>query len=196
MQKPKLWECSALEAIKHLGELCTNSLPIEILVAILPLLLQPSELSAGFLRKVLNSSLANHMELIGAFREATSSVGEDKEAMTAAIFDVSQSKSGLPSVTDILEYIKSVSDEDLTLKKGFYTMLLLAYSTDELDLDESHDILSVVERYQKQFKLGSTDNASNWFTVVAKGHTVDINIVCIKNIIKTLAWNINIKREN
>lgn len=196
LEKPKLWESTALETVKHLSELSPNNFPIEILVAILPMLLQPSELSAGFLRKILNSSLANHVALIGACRDAIASNGDDKEAMMSSIFGVFQSKKGLPSTTDVLEYIKSIDDESLTLHKAFYTMFLLTHSADELDIEVSHDILSIIERYQKKFKMGNVEQISDWTSLVAKGqYPVNINITCIKNIIKTLARNKNIKRE-
>lgn len=197
LQKPKLWESTALDVIKHLSELCPHNVPIEILVAILPLLLQPSELSVGFLRKVLNSSLANHVELIRACRDATSTVNDDKEAMMTSILTVLKSKEGLPSISEVLEYIRTIGDENLTLTKAFYTMLLLTYSADELDLDVSHDIIGVIERYQKKFKLGSTDfGSSEWTILIANGkYPVNIHIECMKNIIKTMANNKNIRRE-
>lgn len=196
LERPKQWESTALEVIKHLSALKANTFPIEILVAILPLLLQPSDLSVEFIKSMLNSSLANNVPLIGACREAVASCGNDKNAIMSKILTVFQTKNGLPSKFDVIEHIKSISSANLTLSKAFYAMFLLTHSADELDLDVAHDILSTIERYQKKFKLGSAEDSIKWPSLVAKGvYPVNINITCLKNIIDAMANDRNIKRE-
>lgn len=196
LDKPKLWENAALVAIKHLSELNTQKSPIEILLAILPMLLQPSEVSVEFVKKVLNSPLANRVKLIGAFREATFGCDGDKAAIVAKIMTVFESKTEIPSQSDVIEHIKSINDETLTLGKAFYTMFLLTHSADELDLDVAYDILNVIERYQKKFKLGNADNSSKWTSLVAKGvYPVNIHVDCMKNIINAMENDRNVKRD-
>lgn len=193
LQKPKAWEKPALEAVKHLGELCAQSFPVAILVAILPLLLQPSEISAEFLRKVFTSDLANHVELIKACRDATSGTNDDKEAMTSAILSVFESKKGLPKTGPILAFIKTTSDEELTLSKAFYTMLLLfhSFNGEKLNPSQLHDILNVIERFEKQFKTSNTADSAKWPSSVAKGrYPVNIHIALIKKIIDSQAKSV------
>lgn len=188
LKDPSAWESTALEAIKYLGDLCSNNLPIQILIAILPLLLQPSGLSAKFLCKVFNSDLANHVEFVKACKEATASIGDDKEAMTKAIYGVFESAKGLPSLSAVLQFIQTLSDDELTLNKGFYSMLLLSHSClGRIDIGHKNDVLNVIDRYQKHFKMSSTKDSAKWTTLVAKGqYPVNIHIVTIKKIIDLL----------
>lgn len=197
LKNPKDWESTALEAVKRLGELYSKSLPIEILVAILPLLLQPSELSAEFLHKIFNSNFVKRVELIKECKNATASIGDDKEAMTASILAVFESKKGMPGTKEVLNFINSIGDDDLTLNKGFYAMLLLfhSYSAKELvsklvelqHLSECNAILNVIERFEKKFKLGNCADSSKWTSLVAKGqYPVNIHIAVVNNITNSL----------
>lgn len=188
LRKPKAWEDTALEAVKHLGELCSKSFPIGILVAILPLLLQPSEISAGFLRKVFNYDLANHVELIKACKDATSDTSDNKDAMTLVILSVFESKKGLPKTGPILAFIKSTSDEDFTQNKAFYTMLLLFHSidTEGFSVSQSHE-MNVIERFEKNFKMVNTVDMAKWSNSIAKGkYPVNIHIALIIKIVDYL----------
>lgn len=189
LKDPNAWEHTALETIKYLGELCSQNLPVQILVAILPLLLQPSALSARFLRKVFNSDLANHVEFVKACKEAIASISDDKEAITKSIYGVFESEKRLPSLGSVLQFIQTLKDEELTLNKAFYSMLLLSHScSGKIDIGHKNDVLNVINKYQKQFKMSSTKDSSKWTTLVAKGqYPVNIHIATTKKLIDSLA---------
>lgn len=189
LKDPNAWESTALEAIKYLGQLCSHNLPVQILIAILPLLLQPSQLSAKFLRKVFNSDLANHVDFVKACKEATASIGDDKEAMTEAIHGVFESTKVLPSLNLVLQFIQTLKDEELTLNKAFYSMLLLSHScTGKIDIGHKNDVLNVIDKYQKLFKMSSAKESTKWTAMVAKGqYPVNIHIATIKKLIDSLA---------
>lgn len=195
LKNPKDWESTALDAIKRLGELYSKSLPIEILIAILPLLLQPSELSVDFLRKVFSSNFVKRVELIKECKKATESIGDDKEAMTAGILSVLESKKGMPPTNAILNFINSIGDDDLTLNKAFYSMLLLYHSYsftyskshEAPHLAQCHSILDVIERFEKQFKMSTSTDRAKWTSLVAKGqYPVNIHMAVINNITNSL----------
>lgn len=194
LERPDTWETTGLIAIKHLASTkMTKSISIEMFVGILPLLLQPSALSINFLRRILNSSLAKQVEFIEACQNATANINDDKDAIFDGILQQFESKKGLPSTDQILEYIKTFKDSsDVTLYKAFYSMLLLAYSIDNsqpLNPETALEILDIMTQFQSVFKMVFVENNSKWTINVAMGvYPVNINVMCVKNVIEAVNW--------
>lgn len=191
LNEPSAWEATGTLAIKHLTSLkATNSDSVEVLVEILPLLLQPSTLSVSFVQHILVSSLAGQVEFIKSCKVAAAQVTNDKDQLFECILEQFERKSGLPSTERVVEYIKQMDGDDIPLYKAFYAMLLLTYSINaNISVEVALDILQIVQRFQGLFKMTFVNNKSKWTTTVALGtYPVDINVLCVKNIVDAINW--------
>lgn len=191
LDQPSSWEATGTMAIKHLTALrISNNDSIELLVEILPLLLQPSTLSVGFLQQILNSPLANQVDFIKSCQIATASITNNREAFLECILEQFEGKSKLPLTAKIMEYIEKLNGDEIPLYKAFYSMLLLTYSiTDYITLQMGSEILAFVKRFQGLYKMSFVGNKNKWTTTVALGtYPIDINVLCIRNVINVVNW--------
>lgn len=191
LEEPSKWEATATLAIKHLTTMkLSKKESVELLVEILPLLLQPSGLSVNFIQQILGSSLANQVEFIKSCRDATANISQNKDAIFECILEQFENKAGLPSTAQVIEYIKRWTGDEVPLYKAFYSMLLLTYSINNTISEEmALDVLEIVKRVQRSYKLTFVNNKSKWTTTVSLGtYPIDINVLCVKNLIDAISW--------
>lgn len=196
LEKPSIWEKSGLAALKHLIKLETKQDNIDILVAVLPFILQQSSLNIEFARTILNSQLAK-WPFIKTCKEAIGS-GANKDELFDKFSATFATKKGLPPTALVLRHIDSIEENDLTLANAFYSMLLLAHSINtKLPADIGLKLLNVVARYEAKFKTVYVEDQSKWFMQVAMGvYPLNLNVVCIQNIIDSIAFDIVTEKPN
>lgn len=191
LEHQSAWENTGLAAIKHLLKLCTKKTAIDILIIVLPFLLQPSSLSIDYLHQILNSSLAGHVQFIRICRDAVKDCSDDKDACVSCILSKFETRKGLPHASQVLEHVKSIPAEEVTLSSSFYSMLLLAYSIDKkLGYETSLEILNVIKQNEAQYKMIYVKDSAKWTMHVAMGsYPINLNAACIKNIIEAVSFD-------
>lgn len=191
-EKPSIWEKAGLAALKHLvsNRIYTKEISVDILVAVMPFILQQSSLGIEFAYEVLDSPLATTVKFLKGSKE-TIGPNTSKDAIFDRLSEGFESRKGLPTTAHILKYIKSVEDSDLTLTKAFYSMLLLTYSLNKhLTAETATEVLEVMSRYEKHFGPTYIEDQKKWFLQVAMGsYPVNLNVMAIKNIIEFVSFS-------
>lgn len=187
--KPSVWANTGLAAIKHLTKLCTKKTAIETLVTVLPFLLQPTGLSNEFLEQILCDELSSHIKFIQNCQNAIKTT--DADTLVKCILDEFENRKGLPFAWQVLAYIKSIPAEDLTLNKSFYSTLLLSYAIDkQLNCETATQILNIIKQNESQYPTIFVNDRSKWCVQVAMGnYPINLNVVCIRNIIDAIRFN-------
>lgn len=186
LANPSIWDGAGFSALKHLTSthVCNDSNSTIILIAVLPFLLQQTGLGFPFIKIILNSNLSRHIEFI---RQCKQEIGgnENEEEAIGCVLGVFESKRGFPTPNEILKYIHSISEKDLSVSKAFYSMLLLGYSVRQNCTPEiSLQILDVIARICSNLKSALVSDNSKWMTNAAMGiYPINLNVACIKNII-------------
>lgn len=189
LQTPSVWANTGLAAIKHLTKLCTKNTAIETLVTVLPFLLQPTGLSNEFLQQILCDELSRHIKFIKNCQNAIKTA--DEITMAKSILDEFETRKGLPFARHILAHIKSIPAEDRTLNKSFYSILLLSYAIDkQLNCETATEILNIIMQNESQYSTIFVKDRSKWCVQVGMGnYPINLNIVCIRNIIDAIKFN-------
>lgn len=186
-----LWELAGLAAIKHLTskEMC-HTLSLEastsIFMIVLPFLLQAYRFDLAFVHQIMNSGLAEKIPFILMCKTAVGA-SDDKQLVCETITKKFESKDGLPPPAAILAYVKTLSEEELTVSKAFYAVLVLSQSIGEQCPSEiSHKILKLIERFESSLKVDQISDSSKWMVHAMMGvYPLNLNIVCIKNIVQS-----------
>lgn len=186
MAEPSSWEAAGFAAMKHLT---SNSLVFkanytQTFISVLPFLLQSTTFDVSFIHQILNSHLAKFVPFIAALAEA---VGDkyDKNEIFQIISEEFESKRGLPSVGEVILFIKQIPDEALTVSKAFYSMLLLGYAIEQnCQPEKSLEVLEIIKRFESLLKTVYVKSNAKWMTNVAMGqYPLNLNVGTIKNII-------------
>lgn len=186
MSNPGVWGGAGLSAIKHLMSIhiCNESNATVIFISVLPFLLQPNDLGLSFIKVIVNSTLGRYIPFVHECQQAISN-NDDEDKVADIIFNIFEAKVGFPNTAEILKYIHSIADKDLTVSKAFYTMLLLGYSIRRFCTPEiSLEILNVITRFSSNVKSGVDFDNSAWMANARNGvYSINLSVACIQNII-------------
>lgn len=190
LEASQLWESAGLAALNHLTskEMC-QQLSLEattsIFMTVLPFLLQAPRFELSFAHQILNSSLAEKIPFI-AMCKSVVGTSTDKRLVCETITAKFEAKNGLPPPSAILAYLKTLGEAELSVSKAFYAMLVMSHSLGQpCPIDISHKILKLIQRIESSLKVVQIDDRAKWMAHVLMGvYPLNLNIVCIKNIIE------------
>lgn len=189
-----VWESTGLAAIKHLTskELCqvmSLEATTSIFMTVLPFLLQSSRFDLSFAQHILNSSLAEKIPFIAMCKTAIGATN-DKQKVCDIITKQFVAKNGLPPPSAILAYVKTLSEEELTISKAFYAMLVLSHSIgSKCSCETSFEVLKLIKRFESSLKVAQINDRGKWMAHAAMGvYPLNLNIACIESIIEGMQF--------
>lgn len=192
------WCAVAQLAIKHITtrNVWTDTNIDEIFLALWPFLFPIQSYQIPLLKQIVTSDICEKIPFFKKCRTNQNNIEQIvklvNEQLTAA------KKTGLPSISGILQRIAAIPDKRITIKKAYYSVLMLIHlmPRNELDHKTAQSILNVINQILRTLgkNKGFVPNSEQFYSCIAVGkYPIQLHLQCIQQIIDSVDFKPFIK---